>query len=153
MATLLQEKFPNPAERELFKPLWDAHGVEVSGVPFRLKYDRYEQIDREGRLIWIVSRETVGGPVIGYSCHWWYLDMHWEDRIVGVDDLWYVVPHWRNAGVGGHMKKLGLDLLRSVGAIETSDAIRFSGTNAGLMTGMGYVPWGLRWKKRLGRLN
>jgi hypothetical protein len=111
---------------------------------------RYRQIEAEGRLIWIVSRETADGPPIGYSCHWWYLSMHW-DEIVGVDDLWYVVPHFRNAGIGADMKLLGHKLLTDARATETTDSIRMAGTVPGLMVGLGFVPWGLRWKKRLGR--
>ncbi len=145
-----QEKFPAPAEREWFRPLWDAHGTEIRSKPFALDFSRYEQIEREGRLIWIVSRETnvLDLPPIGYSCHWWYRSMHWDER-VGVDDLWFVLPGYRGNGTGVLMKQLGLDLLREAGAVETSDAIRADAPVGHLMADLGYERWGTRWKKKL----
>jgi hypothetical protein len=145
-----QEKFPSPAEREAFKPLWGAHGTEIRDKPFKLDFDRYEQIEREGRLIWIVSRETnlLDLPPIGYSCHWWYRSLHWGER-VGVDDLWFVLPGYRGNGTGSLMKQMGLDLLREAGAVETSDTVRFAADVDYPLGNLGYEPWGTRFKKAL----
>jgi hypothetical protein len=140
-----QEKFPLPGEREAFKPLWDQHGIEVRGKPFFLDFARYLTIEREGRLIWIVAREAADGPPIGYSCHWWYHSMHWDER-VGVDDLWFVLKGWRAEGVGAEMKRMGLSALHEAGAVETSDTIRYSADIKDLMTKLGYRRWAIKWK-------
>jgi hypothetical protein len=142
-----QEKFPTSDEgRAQFKPLWDAHGIEIRNEPFSLFFSSFERIQNEQRLIWVVARDD--GDPVGYSCHWWYRSMHWAER-VAVDDMWYVVAPWRNAGVGADMKKLGHSLLRQAGTVHTADAIRFAGTKPGLMAGLGFIPWGVQWRKTL----
>jgi GNAT superfamily N-acetyltransferase len=145
-----QEKFPSPGGVEEFKPLWDAHGVEIRGKPFVLNLDRYREIEGQGRLVWIVARETnlPDLPPVGYSCHWHYHSMHWDER-VGVDDLWFVLPGWRGNGIGSRMKQMGLDLLREAGAVETSDTVRFAANVDYPLGNLGYKPWGTRFKKAL----
>src|SRR5260370_6048057 len=123
---IIQEKFPLPAEREVFVPLWDAHGDEVRNKPFDLDFDRYEQIEREGWLIWVVARPGIGEEPVGYSCHWSFKSMHWRER-VGHDDLWFVQHGWRGRGIGRRLKEIGLEALRAAGVVRTEDLIRVSG--------------------------
>lgn len=142
-----QEKFPVPAQREPFMSLWAEHGMEVRGQPLDLNFARYEQIEREKRLIWIVAYCRPGKPV-GYSCHWWYDSIHFKERW-GHDDLWFVTKGWRGLDIGRTLKHKGLDALRAAGAVMTEDLIRAAAPIDKLMGEMGYQQWGTRWTKRL----
>lgn len=145
-------------EREKFGPeMWDwnirvlkminAHLREVR--PERepnIALDRYEAMQKEGRLIWIVAR-SEGNVVIGFSSHWWYRDLHFDLR-VGHDDLWHVENHCRRLGIGRELKQMGLAELQKAGAVYTSDHLRYAVSND-LMTELGYQRYGTIWRKPL----
>lgn len=143
-----REKFPQATspDRALFQPLWDAHGIEVRSEPLALDFRRYAQIEREDRLICIVARD--GGLPVGYSWHWWYKSLHFDERC-GHDDLWYVLPAYRKTGLGRELREMGLAALKNAGAVMTSDVIRNAGTHPSLMSQMGYASHGTWWKKTL----
>jgi GNAT superfamily N-acetyltransferase len=124
-----------------------AHGIEVRGKPLQLDFSRYEQIERDGRLICVVARDDDGVPH-GYSWHYWYKSLHFSER-VGHDDLWYVTPEHRNKGVGMELRRKGLDWLKRAGAVETSDMIREHGVWPGTMTALGYERRGNWWIHKL----
>jgi hypothetical protein len=142
-----RENFPTTAERPAFEPLWRAHGIEVRGKPFELDFARYEQIERDGRLICVVARADDGVPA-GYSWHWWYKCLHFGNR-VGHDDLWYVKPLYRGQSIGFMTRHLGLDLLREAGAVETTDFIREGGVSLKIMHDLEYERRGNWWTRKL----
>lgn len=144
---IAREKFPTAAERITFAPLWIAHGIEVRGRPLELDFARYEQIERDGRLVCVTARDMDGRPV-GYSWHYWYASLHFSQR-TGHDDLWYVDRGYRMGGIGMAMRRMGLDLLREAGAVETSDFIREGGVWPGTMTALGYERRGSWWERKL----
>ena len=130
--------------------LFNMHGQEVRGRDMRIFWTRYYAIERERRLIWIVAREEATKTPIGYSCHWWYVDMHFGD-IVGADDLWFVIPAARKLGIGRRLKEIGLACLREAGATVTYDIIR-AGAGGGVyeaLEAMDYKLWGHRFVRHL----
>lgn len=140
-----REKFPSlfGPDGQKWNDLFDAHGMEVRGRKFKLFWSRYYEIERQSRLIWIVARNHETGEPVGYSCHWWYVDMHFSD-VIGADDLWYVIPAMRKLGIGRNVKLIGLHCLKKAGAVRTYDLIRDDGPWRTLKA-LGYEVWGTRW--------
>lgn len=141
------EKGIFPQENGVFTNLFRAHGCEVRGRPFALNFKRFHQMEFEGRLGWFVARDRNDKP-IGYSCHYWFRDLHFCD-VVGIDDLWYVDPDWRRHGVGRQLKRLGHAWLKDAGAVTTTDTVRDRFRHPNLMAALGFEKWGIRWTKTL----
>jgi GNAT superfamily N-acetyltransferase len=149
-----REIFPPPVSD--FAPLFEAHGMEVRGKPFRLDYKRYADLEFEGRLVWIVARVNravsdegrhgVARVPVGYSCSWWYRDMHFDERCAA-DDLWYVVPQYRRQGIGRQLKGLAHSELHKAGVARIGDNIRTGGVPDEFMFNLGFTVWGARWIK------
>ena len=140
------EIFPGPVST--LNRLFFHHGLEVRGIPFELDFKRYHQLEFERRLVWIVARWVKSTIPIGYSCHFWYRDLHFNER-VGADDLWFVDRRVRSLGIGALLKRMGHDELRRRGAIKTSDNIRGVFDHPNLMNDLGFNYWGARWLKKL----
>src|ERR1700719_4635637 len=115
-----QELFPRRGSD--FDPLFVLHGKEVRGRPFELDFDRYKQIGTEGRLVWMVARSTETNKPAGYACSFWYRDLHFNER-VAADDLWFVHPWHRNAGIGKTLKLMCHAELKKQGVVLIYDAI------------------------------
>ena len=140
------EIFPGPVSA--FNRLFFHHGLEVRGRPLELDFKRYHQLEFEHRLIWVVARWTKSHIPIGYSCHFWYRDLHFNER-VGADDLWFVDRRVRSLGIGMTLKMIGHDELGRRGAVKTSDNIRSTFRHNTLMNDLGFERWGTRWLRRL----
>lgn len=148
MPDVRRELFPTglSASSSEFRPLFDAHGVEVAGLPFELDYGRYSQLQKQGRLVWIVAREE--GDAIGYCMSFWYRDLHFSKEMNATDDLWYVTPASRFCGVGTALKKVCHEELQRHGIRRVYDNIR-NDAHATLMGELGFHRWGTRWLKTL----
>lgn len=140
-----REEFPYGAEIKKFEPLFEQHGIEVAGKPLSLNYDQYRRMEREGRLIWVVARND--GSPIGYSCHFWYRSLHFEERIAA-DDIWFVLHDYRCFGIGAQLKKIGLFHLKEAKVTKTFDLIRRE-EHSKLMAELEYAKWGTRWVRDL----
>lgn len=127
-----------------FRELWDLHGCEVRGEPLALDHHRYQDIERDGRLIWVVAREQ--GLPIAYSGHFWYKSLHFDERL-GHDDLWFVAPAYRGLGIGRKVKEMGHAALKKAGCVATEDLIRANYDHPHLMADLGFKAWGTRWRK------
>lgn len=136
-----------PGAKSEFDRLFFKHGLEVRGRPFELDFKRYHQLEFEKRLIWIVARWAKSNAPIGYSCHYWYRDLHYNER-VGADDLWFVDRRVRALGIGFTLKLIGHDELWKCGVVETGDNIRATFRHNKLMDDLGFEKWGTRWKRR-----
>jgi len=139
-----RETFPPPASD--FEQLFEAHGMEVRSRPFKLDFNRYADLDRAGRLVWMVARHS-DAPMrpVGYSCHFWYRDLHFDERCAA-DDLWYVLPDFRRRGIGRQLKEMGHAVLHKAGVTRIGDNIRM-GVGSQLLHKLGFEPWGIRWIK------
>src|SRR5258707_1706497 len=115
-----KEIFPLP--KSDFDSLFNDHGMEVRGQPFDLDFRRYQIIEFENRLVWIVARDKLDHP-IGYACSFWYRDLHFIER-VAADDLWFVRKDYRGAGVGKTVKLMCHDELKKQGVVRVYDAVR-----------------------------
>jgi hypothetical protein len=132
-----------------FNSLFADHGREVRGKPFDLDFRRYGQIEREGRLVWIVARSIETDAPIGYACSFWYRDLHFNER-VAADDLWFVRKDFRNKGVGIAVKTMCHEELKKQGVVRVYDTIRAVGfRHATLMRDLGFEPAAIRWTKEL----
>jgi GNAT superfamily N-acetyltransferase len=143
LVSYAHELFPRPISE--CNVLFRLHGLEVRGRPFDLHFGRYEAIQAEGRLVWVVARNLA--VPIGYSCHWTYHDLHFNRETVGCDDMWFVRPEWRRQGIGGFLKKMGHDRLAKLGANKTSDTIRVAFDHPNLMAGLGFERKGVKWTR------
>lgn len=137
------EIFPAPRSYE-FGPLFAMHANEVRGQPFKLDYKRFEELERKGRLVWIVARDA--NQPIGYACAFWYRDLHFDER-VGAEDLWFVLPIFRGRGIGRRLKVIEHEWLKANGCVRVYDNIRNAYDHPKLMAELGYEPWGTRWTK------
>lgn len=144
--TIRRELFPPPNSD--FEPLWDLHGVEVRGKPFKLDTRRYVELEKVGRLSFIVAREPHFDMPIGYSCGHVYRDMNF-DEVVAHDGLWFVQPDWRGRGIGRVLKEKNLAVLKSLGATRVYELVRNAYNHPKLMADLGYEIWGTRWTKNL----
>lgn len=144
-----REIFPPPHSD--FTELFDEHGKEVRGKPFRLDFKRYAELEFQGRLVWIVARERTYRLPVGYACSYWYRDLHFDERCAA-DDLWYVLPQYRRQGAGRRLKEAAHAELEKAGVTRIGDNIRENadGEDGGLwrlMEDMGFECWGRRWIK------
>jgi hypothetical protein len=145
--TYEQEAFPGPVSK--FNRLFDLHGIEVRGKPFNLDYPRYKQIEREGRLVWIVARSIETQVPVGYACAHWYRDLNFDER-VAADGLWYVNKSCRRLGIGKTVKTICHEELKKQGVVRVYDTIRAVGfRHATLMRDLGFEPAAIRWTKEL----
>jgi hypothetical protein len=129
-----------------FNSLFADHGREVRGKPFDLDFRRYGQIEREGRLVWIVARSIETDAPIGYACSFWYRDLHFNER-VAADDLWFVRRGYRRSGVGKTVKLMCHAELKKQGVVRIYDAIRSDHNHPKLMQELEFEVWGHRWVK------
>jgi hypothetical protein len=147
LASVSREEWPiGNSEFSEFEQMFANHGIEVRGKPVELDRRRLSQLNMCGRLIWIVARSDFGLP-IGYQLSFWYRNLHWDER-EAIDDLWFVVPSARCAGVGSKLKIIAHDELKRDGVVRVFDNIRES-VHARLMGSLGFDPWGTRWVKQL----
>jgi GNAT superfamily N-acetyltransferase len=137
-----REPFPNQNDKN-FRALFEAHGQEVRGRPMLIQWGRYREL--QNRFVWIVARDITSYRVIGYSGHYFYMDLHFSDK-VAADDLWYVIPAARGKGIGRRVREIGLANLKALGVTTTYDFIRDGGPD---LTKLGYEKWGTRWMKHL----
>lgn len=147
------EAFPPPLRQGEFTALFKIHAMEVAGRPFELDYNRYFHLETNGRLVFIVARDdgaSPSAPAVGYSCHFWYRDLHFNERLVG-DDLWFVLPNYRRRGIGTALKLVGHDMMRRRGCVRARDVIRNGFDHPNLMSKIGYAPRGTQWTRELSR--
>jgi hypothetical protein len=141
-----KEIFPGPKSE--FTRLFDLHSMEVRGKTFDLDFRRYHQLEFERRLVWIVARSVETHEPIGYSCSFWYRDLHFDER-VAADDLWFVQKEFRRSGVGKTVKVKCHEELAKLGVVRIYDSIRMSFRHQILMRDLGMEPTGVRWMKEL----
>ncbi|HEX8838785.1 MAG TPA: GNAT family N-acetyltransferase [Candidatus Acidoferrum sp.] len=148
-ARISQEVFPPPVGKSTFSQLFNLHGIEVQGRPFKINYARYTRLEFEGRLVWIVARDINSELPIGYSCSFWYYDLHYYDEKVASDDIWFVDKEWRNRGIGTWLKHAAHTELKRHGVKRVSDVIRGVFDHPNLMRDLGFVNSGVKWVKTL----
>ena len=148
LALVSRELFPHGLTRRggEFRSLFDEHGLEVRGRAFELDYGRYSQLQKQGRLVWIVARADE--LPVGYCCSFWYRDLHYCADYAATDDLWYVMPAFRRRGIGTELKKCCHVELHRHGIRRVYDNIR-GDEHAPLMGELGYEKWATRWIKTL----
>ena len=147
------EVFPPPLRQGEFATLFKMHGLEVAGRPFDLDYRRYFQLEADGRLVFVVARDDHAGPTapaVGYSCHFWYRDLHFNER-VGADDLWFVAPRYRKRGIGACLKLWGHELMRYRGCVRIRDVIRDEFDHPDLMRKIGFARRATQWTRDLAK--
>ena len=108
-----------PVKGSKFERLFKIHGMEVRGKPLELDFLRYQAIQMERRLVWVVARAIETGDPIGYACSFWYRDLHFNER-VAADDLWFVDRNYRRSGVGKTVKVMCHDQLKKAGVVRAS---------------------------------
>ena len=138
---------PDAADWKRQVELFDAHGMELRGIKSDLDVQRYLQIQREGRLIYVTARD-VSGVLQGYSSHFWHRHMHFNVR-VAQDDAWYVIPGLRRLGVGRKLREFALRELELAGVKYVYGRLKTAHPHDESMTGLGYVPWETTWIKQL----
>jgi GNAT superfamily N-acetyltransferase len=138
-------RFPSPNSN--FNRLFHDHGIEVRGKPFDLDFRRYQIIEFEKRLVWIVASYDTYEP-IGYACSFWYRDLHFNER-VAADDLWFVRKDYRRSGVGKTLKEMCHAELKKQGVVHVYDTIRSNYDHRKLMQDLEFERWGNRWKRTL----
>lgn len=126
-----------------FHPLFVAHGLEVQGRAIRPDVIRYAELERRGVLGFFAARRRA--EVVGYSCHFAYRSLHWQEN-VGHDDFWYVIPELRGHGIGSALRQQGLKWAKSIGCAYV-EAIMFRDlANRKLLKKLGYYRQGIRWR-------
>jgi hypothetical protein len=142
--TYAREQFPKLTGA--FDTLFDEHGMEVRGKPFELDWGRIREIERQGRLVWIVARSIQTRAPIGYSCSFWYRDLHF-DEIIAADDMWFVRRPFRGRGVGESLKQRGHFELAKAGVCRIYELVREAYNHPVLMEKIGFEKWGSRYVK------
>lgn len=128
--------------------LFNAHGMELRGVPAKLDVSRYLQIQKEGRLVYITARDEKG-IIQGYSNHYWHRHLHFPIR-VAQDDAWYVMPALRNQGIGKRLREKALEELKKDGVQYVYGRLKVKHPHDNSMQELGYEPWETVWLKKLG---
>jgi len=129
--------------------LCDAHAMELRGMKADLFIDQYNRIQREGRLVLIMARDMSRNDLlIGYSSHFWYRHLHFNMRIAN-DDAWYVVPEYRNRGIGRALREMALVYLKAAGCVGAYGRTKTEFPHDESMTDLGYDPFEMVWLKDL----
>lgn len=130
---------PDASDWAAQKKLFDAHAMELRGFPSDLDIERYLQMQREGRLVYITARD--GDDIIrGYSSHFWHRDLHFKVR-VAQDDAWYVRPEDRKVGIGRQLREVALAVLKEAGVKYAYGRLKAAHPHDESMKDLGYIPW------------
>lgn len=136
-------------QRERFDPfhpqikaLNDAHAVELRGMPSDLNLAAYDNLQKEGRMIWITAKD--GDKYVGYSSHFWHRHLHFDLRI-GQDDAWYVMPEYRKQGIGRRLRELAIEEMKKDNVDLVYGRLKVAHPHDDSMTGLDYKPWETVW--------
>lgn len=121
-----------------FKTLNDAHGMELRNMPADLNITVYMNLQKEGRLILITAKD--GDNYIGYSSHFWHRHLHFNLRI-GQDDAWYVIPEYRNQGIGRKLRELAIEEMKKDNVDFAYGRLKVAHPHDSSMEDLGYSPW------------
>ncbi len=138
---------PDAPDWERQKSLFDAHGLELRGFKSDLDIQRYLQMQREGRLVYVTARDG-NGIIQGYSSHFWHRDLHFLVR-VAQDDAWYVAPEFRRLGIGRQLRLFALAELKVAGVKYAYGRLKTAHPHDESMTDLGYVPFETVWIKEI----
>src|SRR5215475_4398188 len=130
-----------------FHPLFVAHGLEVQGRAIRPDVIRYAELERRKVLAFFAARRS--GEAVGYSCHFAYRSLHWQETIAH-DDFWYVIPELRGHGVGTALRREGLKWAKSIGCVYVEAIMFRDRANRALLRKLGYKRKGIRWVYEFG---
>lgn len=98
---------PWRGEKSVDTELLDAHYREVAAYQDKFLLDpdweKYNQLDREGKLGFVRAQLHPLGRMIGYMAFVVESHMHYKGTIIGIGDVHYVHPDWRRHGIALRM--------------------------------------------------
>ena len=94
---------PWRGEKSIAPELLDAHYREIASFQDAFKldpdWDKYDRLDREGKLGFLRADAYPLGKMIGYLAFVCEPHMHYKGTVIAVGDVHYVHPNWRRQGV------------------------------------------------------
>lgn len=103
MITYQQERFIDLIEE--LKPLLESHWEEVAWYKDKIKlcpdYDRYAELDQIGALHIVTARDE--GELVGYDINFVMPHLHYSEHTYAVNDIIFLLPEYRHAGIALEM--------------------------------------------------
>jgi GNAT superfamily N-acetyltransferase len=100
-AVIAEERYSTELARQM-QPLLERHYREVARnqdlTPLDVNWAAYESGDAAGKLLILTARDE--GKLIGYSVFYLVRSPHYKSTLWGMNDVLYVLPGYRQSGVG-----------------------------------------------------
>ena len=116
--------------------------------PFNPVYERYAEFERIGWLVLFVVRDD--GKYAGHGIMYLTPSMHTQ-AIIATEDLMFLLPEYRNGGVGRKLYKFVEDTMWSMGATEISVTAKPGSPAAKLLESLGCTLVDLVYSKHASR--
>jgi hypothetical protein len=126
-----------------FEALLQQHWAEIAKfkniMTLNPHLPRYVQIEREGRLHFVVMRDS--GHMIGYSMHLIVKGHpHYRHLTTAEDDIHYLVPEMRGTGLHQDMRIFALKTLATRGVQFVTARTKVGHQHEKTLLRIGYVP-------------
>lgn len=141
MIEIKQEKYNQIIEDIL--PLLPHHWREVAHyqdkIPLQPKFDVYDRLEHEGKIIIFGMREGENGKLIGYSIYAISQHLHYSSCLVASNDLLFLIPEKRNSSLGKKLIKECGRLLEEMGINRILYHVKPEHDFSPLLLKMGYM--------------
>lgn len=122
-------------------PLLQAHWAEVANYqaerPLEPDLGKYAELEKLARLFCIIARSN--GKLVGYSV--WITDthLHYKSSVMAANDVIYVVPEYRQRGLGIRLIKESERLLFAAGVENILFHVKAKKDWSAILQRMGYA--------------
>jgi L-amino acid N-acyltransferase YncA len=116
-----------------------AHHAEVNvfnDVPLSINWARYLQAEKGGNYLLVVVRDQ--GKMIGWIGFFIYEHMRHIGYKIAKEDWYYVVPSYRNNGIGQQLFRLAEEALKSLDVQRVMASCKVEHDHTKLLNGLGY---------------
>lgn len=108
---------PKPGDTSDWKrhlELFDYHGIELRDMTAVPDIETYMKLHAAGRLVLITARLKESGDLVGYSIYIVIREIHFQ-QVIAMDDVIFVLPHFRKIGIGTRLRQAALEECRKAG--------------------------------------
>ena len=134
--------------RQHVRDVWDSlqpmlreHWAEIAhyqDIPLHPDRQRYEMLEASGALRVFVA--TLGGNTVGYAVFVVQPNAHYSTSLQAVQDVLYLAPEYRRAGIGRALIEACDDALRAEGVQVVMHHVKLAHDFGPLLASLGYEP-------------
>lgn len=150
MFIIKEEKFKDCIKD--LQPLLQDHYEEIALLKDKIKlnpdFDRYVALEEAGALSMVIAR--IEGEVVGYQISFIYPHIHYQDHLIGVNDIFYVTPEFRKTGLAEELLSRTENILKDKGVSVTVLNMKANHAFEKLCVGQGMFKTELVYSKYIG---